>query len=212
MHALLLVINSHISLCSLSASGSEGDDAAPSVVSTGHFSLENCSVRHARDVLPQGEAHQKLMAFFNKHRPVDGKVRSDHIMLGACRESPTTQTSGSRSSLHRKLIIVSHRHSVVVVLFGRTWKDQRLETPYGADQRMSVLRLTLQSTAGKKFKFFCLKCVQTAASAQRIPVQFAPTALQWVGTLLVHVSPVHVRCVLSLEHSPDTSTVRDDYG
>lgn len=119
MHALLLVINSHISLCSLSASGSESDDAGPSLVSTDHFSLENCPVRHARDVLPQGEAREKLMAFFNKHRPVDEKVCSDHIILGTCRKSPTilltTQTLGSRSSLQRKLIIASHRHLAVVV-------------------------------------------------------------------------------------------------
>lgn len=166
MHALLLVINSQISLCSLSALGSESDDAGPSAVSTDHFSLENCPVRHPRDVLPHGQARQKLMAFFYKHRPVDEKVRSDHIMLGTCRKSPTilltTQTLGSRSSLHRILIIASHRHLAVVVLFSRTWRDQRLETPYGADQRMSVLKLTLQRTEGRKFKFFwgaCLKCV-----------------------------------------------------
>lgn len=159
MHALLLVINSHIPLCSPSASGPESSNAGPSVVSSDHFSLENCPVRHVRgDVLPQGEARQKLMAFFDKHRPVDAKVRSDHITLGTRRKSPTihltTQTLGSRSSLHRKLIIVSRRHVVVVVLFGRTWRDQRLETPYGADQRMSVLRLTLQRTEGRKLKFF----------------------------------------------------------
>ena len=127
VHALLPVINSHISLCSLSASGSESDDAGPSLVSTDHFSLENSPVRHVRDVLPQGEARQKLMAFFNKHRPVDEKVRSDHIMLGKCRKSPTilwtTQTLGSRSSLNRKFIIASHRH-LAVVLCGRTWRDQ----------------------------------------------------------------------------------------
>lgn len=60
----------------------------------------------------------------------------------------------SRSSLQRKLIIASHRHLAVVVSFGRTWRDQRLDTPYGADKRMSVLRLTLQRTEGRKFKFF----------------------------------------------------------
>lgn len=165
-------------------------------------------MRHARDVLPRGEARQNIMAFFNKHRPVDAKVRSDHIMLGTCRKSPTilltTQTLGSRSSLHWKLTIVSHRHLAVVVLFGRTCRDQRLETPYGADQRMSVLRLTLQRTEDRKLKFFwgaCSKCVQTAASAQKIPVQFATKALRWVGTLLLHVSPVPAKCVLSLKPS-----------
>ena len=37
------------------------------------------------------------------------------------------------------------------------WQDLErsgLDTPYGADKRMSVLRLTLQRTGGRKFKFF----------------------------------------------------------
>ncbi len=54
----------------------ERPDSSADPTANSNYYLADLPVRNfRRDVFPEGEAYRKLVAFFEKHKPIDPKVR-----------------------------------------------------------------------------------------------------------------------------------------